>query len=459
MTVIADGKPFRLQRPKDFRLGKIILFEEVTKKIIRQWETPLPHYRVEFSTDEKKLYLDIYPLTSELIVEFSENGIFQFRVKEEVEKNFISVDQMQQKKLSNSLDSFANQDFTILYSLSFHTPPEEIYPLEIKPFSRRNPTFYEFDLPISQLRRKLLAAFNDMDLSESLAVSINYLSEGLIIIESIENASFATEIFTKPENKNDFLIHFDGTRVATSPIYFGGGQPLEYYAEFQLHLTELGNNRTKVSVITHKPRIINGSKCCSQIGHISNSVAVEPTTIEEYHILRFVGGILGAKNMPPLMFPEVIETQADKQEKLKIAQFVNQANQTFEKSKKTFTNKENSVNSPTLSYTMKGKEVETLVASYDDGFTFWKEAYYFKNKQLVYAAELRDVKFEGKIINVESHVYYLRNEKLFDYNINYHNKPRGNGWDHEGGILGDSQERLKQLNQRLSPKRKRGLKK
>jgi hypothetical protein len=175
--------------------------------------------------------------------------------------------------------------------------------------------------------------------------------------------------------------------------------------------------------------------------------------------LRFVGGILGAKNMPPLMFPEVIETQADKQEKLKIAQFVNQANQTFEKSKKTFTNKENSVNSPTLSYTMKGKEVETLVASYDDGFTFWKEAYYFKNKQLVYAAELRDVKFEGKIINVESYVYYLRNEKLFDYNINYHNKPRGNGWDHEGGILGDSQERLKQLNQRLSPKRKRGLKK
>ncbi len=180
----------------------------------------------------------------------------------------------------------------------------DIHPIKTKPFSQKNPTIYEFALPVSEVRGKLFTAFKDFDLRQKLASSFDSNSRFLVSVESREDASFSKDIFANPENNNDLYLHSFGEIIGPSPIYFGDGKPLEYRAEFQLHLTDAGNNRTKVSVITHKPTVINGSVCCSPHGYKSNDVAVEPTTIEEYKILLFIGSILGVKEMPPLKMPE-----------------------------------------------------------------------------------------------------------------------------------------------------------
>ncbi len=87
-------------------------------------------------------------------------------------------------------------------------------------------------------------------------------------------------------------------------IYFGGGKPLKYRAKFQLHLTALVNNTSKVLIIIHDPAMINGSVCCDLHGYKSNDVAVEPTTIEEFEILLFIGRIPGISDMPLVRMPE-----------------------------------------------------------------------------------------------------------------------------------------------------------
>jgi hypothetical protein len=179
----------------------------------------------------------------------------------------------------------------------------DIHPIETKPFSQKNPTDYEFALPVSEVRKKLLAAFKDFDLRQKLASSFDSNSRYLVSVRSKDDPD-PEKTFDNPENKNDLYLHSWGEIIGPSPIYFGGGKPLEYRAEFQLHLTKAGNNRTKVSVITHKPHVINGSKCCGPHGEVSNNVPVEPTTIEEYKILLFIGSVLGTKDMPPLRMPE-----------------------------------------------------------------------------------------------------------------------------------------------------------
>jgi len=170
--------------------------------------------------------------------------------------------------------------------------------------SPRNPTSYEFAYSVSEVRGKLLTAFENFDQQAKLASSFDAQSRFRPQVESRETALFSKEIFADPENKNDLYLHAFGEFVGPSPIYSGGGKPLKYRSEFQLHLTDAGHNRTKVSVITHKPTVFNGSKCCGLHGYVSNDVPVEPTTIEEYKILLFIGSILGTKNMPPLRMPE-----------------------------------------------------------------------------------------------------------------------------------------------------------
>jgi hypothetical protein len=158
---------------------------------------------------------------------------------------------------------------------------------------------------LPEVRGKILTAFEDYELMEDFRSSFSpnnrYLS---LNVEGREDASFSKHIFVNLENQDDLYLHFFGDVIDPSAVYFGGGKPLRYRAEFQLHLTALDDKSTKVLVITHNPTVINGSVCCGLHGYKSNDVAVEPTTVEEYRILMFIGRILGVSGMPPLRLPE-----------------------------------------------------------------------------------------------------------------------------------------------------------
>jgi hypothetical protein len=182
----------------------------------------------------------------------------------------------------------------------------DIHPIETKSFSEKNPTSYEFARPMSEVKQAVLSAF---DTSKKNPVTDEFHSSFstmsfFFVAESKEDALFSKHVFENPENSNDLYLHSYGEPISHSFVYSAVGDALKYRATFQLHLTAPTENSTKVSVITHNPTVINGSKCCGLHGYVSNDVPVEPTTIEEYKILLFVGRLLGAQNMPPLRLPE-----------------------------------------------------------------------------------------------------------------------------------------------------------
>ena len=182
----------------------------------------------------------------------------------------------------------------------------DIHKIKTKSLNEKNPTSYEFARPMSEVKKEVINAF-DSEKVNPLTHQFNssFSNETFsFVVESKEDPSFSKHIFQNPENSNDLYLHSFGTPINSSYVYFGGGKPLRYRAEFQLHLTALDPHRTRVSVITHKPTVINGSKCCGLHGYVSNDVPVEPTTIEEYKILLFVGRLLGTQDMPPLRLPE-----------------------------------------------------------------------------------------------------------------------------------------------------------
>ena len=182
----------------------------------------------------------------------------------------------------------------------------DIHQIRTKPLAEKNPTSYAFPRPLEDVKQELINAFEITKRSKATDEFYSSFSDESFYfkVETKDDALFSKQIFESPENTNDLYLHSHGQPIVSSSVYFGGGKPLRYRATFQLHLTRLNENSTKVSVITHDPTVINGSKCCGLHGYKSNDVPVEPTTIEEYKILLFIGRLLGVGDMPTLRLPE-----------------------------------------------------------------------------------------------------------------------------------------------------------
>ncbi len=181
-----------------------------------------------------------------------------------------------------------------------------IHKIKSRPLIEKNPTSYEFPGRLPEIRQTIIEALNIPNRSSVTEEFYSSFSEESFYfrLETEDDTSFGKKIFQDAANANDLYLHSWGEPISFSPVYFGGGRPLKYRATFQLHLTAISDNRTKVSVIVHNPTVINGSKCCGLHGYVSNDVPVEPTTIEEYKILQFIGRLLDIHNMPPLRLPE-----------------------------------------------------------------------------------------------------------------------------------------------------------
>jgi hypothetical protein len=82
---------------------------------------------------------------------------------------------------------------------------------------------------------------------------------------------------------------------------------LDYEAWFYLHLETLDEMKTKISIKTLEPRIIVGRELLPTPPNLvrkDKTMAVEPSTIEEYEILLEIGRLVGENDMPPLSLPE-----------------------------------------------------------------------------------------------------------------------------------------------------------
>ena len=181
----------------------------------------------------------------------------------------------------------------------------DVHTIKTRRLSQKNPTSYVFPGPVPEVKEKILTALRDFPTTREFAWALSPKNRYFLVsVRTKEDEGYIDPIFASSENHNDVYLHSWGEPIHPSDVYFGGGKPLRYRAEFQLHLTAANDNNTQISVITHKPSVINGSVCCGLHGYKSNDVAVEPTTIEEYRILQFIGRILGVNDMPSLRLPE-----------------------------------------------------------------------------------------------------------------------------------------------------------
>ena len=81
MTLIAEGKRYRVRRPRSFVLDEAHLVDETLKKVLRTWQMPYQAVPAGISADGTKLYLDFYGGSDldHLVLEISGNGPPQFR--------------------------------------------------------------------------------------------------------------------------------------------------------------------------------------------------------------------------------------------------------------------------------------------------------------------------------------------------------------------------------------------
>jgi hypothetical protein len=83
-------------------------------------------------------------------------------------------------------------------------------------------------------------------------------------------------LFKNPVNENDVYVSCNEMPICKSKVYSDGwGRPLEYLADFQLHIIPQGAKETLVKIITVNPKVMAGK----------TYLDVQPTTAEENEIL------------------------------------------------------------------------------------------------------------------------------------------------------------------------------
>lgn len=206
--------------------------------------------------------------------------------------------------------SDVNKRRTAIYVLAFLATSCSINTVHVRarPLPKPNPTYYSFPLPLDELRAKSLEAF---DLPRQMArpifgsAFIRMVFSDTFCVETATNAAFGTAIFQNPANVNDIYLHTFNQPFEISPVYYAREGGLPFFGAFHLHLTSVGSN-TLVTVTALETKVASGSTSgCSAVAIAPTLMykKVEPTTVEEYTILKYLGDYLGQTNMPDVIRP------------------------------------------------------------------------------------------------------------------------------------------------------------
>jgi hypothetical protein len=194
--------------------------------------------------------------------------------------------------------------------------------LQEKLLSHPNPMSYEFDAAVRDVQGATQKAFDkwreeqtrayqssvwkgsgDTNSRHLLTLALQ-LSGSMHLLWKGDGDALAKDLLTKAGNENDAYLVGMEAPVGESKVYFKNGQPLIYYADFHIHLTAVGLQRTRVEIFTYDPNVVTGvDESWSPHGPSFIGVKVDPTTVEEYQILLGIGAQLGTKDMPPLVTP------------------------------------------------------------------------------------------------------------------------------------------------------------
>lgn len=87
ILLLAEGRRYRLRRPKEFRLDDALLIDEATQDILRTWQLPFQTVPSAISPDGSKLYVEFYEgrAPDTLILELSDDGSLRFRPRADID--------------------------------------------------------------------------------------------------------------------------------------------------------------------------------------------------------------------------------------------------------------------------------------------------------------------------------------------------------------------------------------
>ena len=169
--------------------------------------------------------------------------------------------------------------------------------IEEKTLSTNNPTTYEFNASLDNVKAAIKKARGDdwRDAQDA--------HNGAELIWQSDKNPLARKIFDDPKNLNDAYLCGMGDAVGKSSVYFKNKLPLTYYADFQIHLTSTSALKTRVEIFTFDSHVLAGTELLP-FARAGIFLVVEPTTIEEYQILLDIGKQISQSNMPKLMLPD-----------------------------------------------------------------------------------------------------------------------------------------------------------
>jgi hypothetical protein len=203
-----------------------------------------------------------------------------------------------------------NKKRTAIYVLAFLATSCSVNIVHVRTrlLPKPNPTSYSFPLPLDEVRAKSFEAFDfrrqyDRPIFGSAPVSGVF--NDTFCVETATNAAFGKAIFQNPANIKDIYLHTFTEPFEISPVYYAREGGLPFFGAFHLHLTSVGSN-TLVTVTALDTKVARGSTSgCSAVAIAPTWMykKVEPTTVEEYTILKHLGGYLGQTNMPDVIRP------------------------------------------------------------------------------------------------------------------------------------------------------------
>lgn len=178
--------------------------------------------------------------------------------------------------------------------------------METRTFPERNPTVYQFEFPLEELRARVMAGLAPAKQRAHPIFSQHRWPGGpaTLSVYQPKDASWV-KVLQLPGNARDlYLVESDVHPLWESPVYRGPDQGLPFLAAFHVHFAAVSPNVTSVSVTALETKVLNG-QMTGMIGHgrANRYVQVEPTSIEEYVVLRYIGEILGVRSMPKVILP------------------------------------------------------------------------------------------------------------------------------------------------------------
>jgi hypothetical protein len=171
--------------------------------------------------------------------------------------------------------------------------------VEQRSLPRPNPTSYDFAVPVEAVHQAVDALYTQQFRERRL----NSFIIGKADDEPLTDEQ--RERFAGPGGADDRYLWYMHEPMGLSLVYFVGGEPAPYIADFHLEIQALEDQLTRVAVEAVGPQVIAGKTLLPrhELSRANIYLAVSPSTVEEYQLLLRIGEILGQPGMPALRVP------------------------------------------------------------------------------------------------------------------------------------------------------------